>query len=162
VKLKSAVPVAPAAEVAVAPYSTLTTLSAEAWVIVPAVAVGRVPSAPVTVAFPFDGAEINVAAKLIFRVLPVPGAVMAAKVFVAVTVTAFVIPDVAADVLANEIPVTVPIGDAITAAYEGTAPRIPNPNADTATSAMRLRSVFVDICFLSISRSEEFPPVGFG
>jgi hypothetical protein len=38
----------------------------------------------------------------------------------------------------------------------------PAPNADTATSEMRLRSVFVDICFLSISRSEEFPPVGFG
>jgi hypothetical protein len=27
---------------------------------------------------------------------------------------------------------------------------------------MRLKVVFVDICFLSISRSEEFPPVGFG
>jgi hypothetical protein len=25
-----------------------------------------------------------------------------------------------------------------------------------------LRSVFVDICFLSISRSREFPPLGFG
>jgi hypothetical protein len=25
-----------------------------------------------------------------------------------------------------------------------------------------LRSVFVDICFVSISRSREFPPVGFG
>jgi hypothetical protein len=25
-----------------------------------------------------------------------------------------------------------------------------------------LKVVFVDICFLSISRSEEFPPVGFG
>jgi hypothetical protein len=25
-----------------------------------------------------------------------------------------------------------------------------------------LKVVFVDICFLSISRSREFPPVGFG
>jgi hypothetical protein len=48
------------------------------------------------------------------------------------------------------------------AALEGAADIKPKPNAETATSAMRLRSVFVDICFLSISRSEEFPPVGFG
>jgi hypothetical protein len=38
----------------------------------------------------------------------------------------------------------------------------PKPNADTATSAMRLRSVFVDICFLSISQDQEFPELGFG
>jgi phage-related tail fiber protein len=50
----------------------------------------------------------------------------------------------------------------LVAALDGTADINPKPNADTATSAMRLRSVFVDICFLSISRSEEFPPVGFG
>jgi hypothetical protein len=42
---------------------------------------------------------------------------------------------------------------------EGTTPR---PKAATATSAMRLKVVFVDICFLSISRSREFPPVGLG
>ncbi len=47
-------------------------------------------------------------------------------------------------------------------AVAGTVESRPNPIADTATSAMRLRSVFVDICFLSISRSEEFPPFGFG
>jgi hypothetical protein len=39
--------------------------------------------------------------------------------------------------------------------------RTPRPNAATATSAMRLKVVFVDICFLSISRSREFPSVGF-
>jgi len=38
----------------------------------------------------------------------------------------------------------------------------PKPNAATVTSATRLKVVFVDICFLSISRSREFPPVGFG
>ena len=32
----------------------------------------------------------------------------------------------------------------------------------TATSAMRLKVVFVDICFLSISRVREFPNLGFG
>jgi hypothetical protein len=40
--------------------------------------------------------------------------------------------------------------------------RTPIPKAATATSATRLKVVFVDICFLSISRSREFPPVGFG
>jgi hypothetical protein len=38
------------------------------------------------------------------------------------------------------------------AAFEGTAETIPKPKAATATSAMRLKVVFVDICFLSISR----------
>jgi hypothetical protein len=36
----------------------------------------------------------------------------------------------------------------------------PKPNAATVTSAMRLKVVFVDICFLSISRSREFPSFG--
>jgi len=35
--------------------------------------------------------------------------------------------------------------------------RNPAPNAETATSAMRLRVVFVDICFLSIVDSRAFP-----
>ena len=36
------------------------------------------------------------------------------------------------------------------AADEGATERTPRPNAATATSAMRLKVVFVDICFLSI------------
>jgi hypothetical protein len=48
------------------------------------------------------------------------------------------------------------------AAFDGTTDRSPNPNDATATSAMRLKVVFVDICFLSISRLREFPPLGFG
>jgi hypothetical protein len=32
----------------------------------------------------------------------------------------------------------------------GTVESRPNPNVETATSAMRLRVVFVDICFLSL------------
>jgi hypothetical protein len=36
----------------------------------------------------------------------------------------------------------------------------PKPNAATVTSAMRLKVVFVDICFLSISRVREFPALG--
>jgi hypothetical protein len=47
------------------------------------------------------------------------------------------------------------------AALAGTAESVPNATTDTATSAMRLRSVFVDICFLSISRAREFPSFGF-
>jgi hypothetical protein len=38
----------------------------------------------------------------------------------------------------------------------------PKPREATATSAMRLKVVFVDICFLSISRVREFPDLGFG
>ena len=59
--------------------------------------------------------------------------------------------------------VTVPkVATAAGAANEGAAENRPNPIADTATSAMRLRSVFVDICFLSISQDQEFPDLGFG
>jgi hypothetical protein len=47
-------------------------------------------------------------------------------------------------------------------ALEGTAVNIPKPNAATATSATRLKVVFVDSCFLSISQGQEFPALGFG
>jgi hypothetical protein len=60
----------------------------------------------------------------------------------------------------KSIAVTVPA--AVSAALEGATESRPNPIDATATSATRLKVVFVDICFLSISRSEEFPPVGFG
>jgi len=38
--------------------------------------------------------------------------------------------------------------------------KTPKPNEATATSAMRLKVVFVDICFLSISRVREFLDLG--
>jgi hypothetical protein len=47
-------------------------------------------------------------------------------------------------------------------AFEGTTDNRPKPIEATATSAMRLKVVFVDICFLSISRTLEFPELGFG
>jgi hypothetical protein len=47
-------------------------------------------------------------------------------------------------------------------AVEGTTESIPKPNAATATSAMRLKVVFVDIYFLSISRLSDDPSAGFG
>jgi hypothetical protein len=47
-------------------------------------------------------------------------------------------------------------------ALEGKAETIPKPREATATSATRLKVVFVDICFLSISRDRESPVLGFG
>ena len=58
--------------------------------------------------------------------------------------------------------VTTPVAGSSSAAKDGVADNRPKPNADTATSAMRLRSVFVDICFLSISQNQEFPDLGLG
>jgi hypothetical protein len=49
-----------------------------------------------------------------------------------------------------------------TAAFEGATDNIPKPNEATATSATRLKVVFVDICFLSFSRDRESPDLGFG
>jgi len=64
-------------------------------------------------------------------------------VFVAVTVT--------------ESPTLIAVDDAVTVnassdtvANEGATERTPRPNAATATSAMRLKVVFVDILFLSV------------
>jgi hypothetical protein len=64
----------------------------------------------------------------------------------------------------SEVPAAMLVGSSIgPSAFAGaTEVRTPKPREATATSAMRLKVVFVDICFLSISRSEEFPPVGFG
>jgi len=49
----------------------------------------------------------------------------------------------------------------IVVAVEGATERRPKPIAATVTSAMRLKVVFVDICFLSISQVQEFPELGF-
>ena len=46
------------------------------------------------------------------------------------------------------------------AALEGATESIPKPKAATVTSATRLKVVFVDICFLSISQDQEFPELG--
>jgi hypothetical protein len=50
----------------------------------------------------------------------------------------------------------------IVAALEGATEIIPKPRDATATSATRLKVVFVDICFLSISQKQEFPALGLG
>jgi hypothetical protein len=68
-------------------------------------------------------------------------------------------PGVAVDAV-NVIDVTTDV--APSAALEGATESIPKPRDATATSATRLRSVFVDICFLSISQKQEFPALGLG
>jgi hypothetical protein len=45
----------------------------------------------------------------------------------------------------------------VTAADEGATERTPRPNAATATSAIRLKVVFVDILFLSVVVKRTFP-----
>jgi len=51
--------------------------------------------------------------------------------------------------------------DVATALAGATDVKTPKPKAATVTSEIRLKVVFVDICFLSISRSREFPSFGF-
>jgi hypothetical protein len=77
-----------------------------------------------------------------------------------VTVTGTVIVDVCPTTatLAVAVPRAHVVGFA---AFEGTDDKRPKPREATATSATRLKVVFVDICFLSISRSREFLPFGF-
>jgi len=58
------------------------------------------------------------------------------------------------------VPTVTEVGESPVTACDGTTDNIPKPKAATATSAMRLKVVFVDICFLSISRVREFPDLG--
>jgi hypothetical protein len=82
-------------------------------------------------------------------------------VVIAACVIVIVVYDVTPTRAGPEVPAVMPV--AVIAALAGaTDVRTPKPKAATATSATRLKVVFVDICFLSISRSREFPPVGFG
>ena len=55
--------------------------------------------------------------------------------------------------------VIVPV--AALAAGTAVTDKSPPINAATATSAMRLKDVFVDIIFLSTSQEQEFPALGF-
>jgi hypothetical protein len=67
---------------------------------------------------------------------------------------------VVGEVVAEADQRNVPVAN--TSAFDGTTDRSPNPNEATATSATRLKVVFVDIFFLSISRDRESPALGFG
>jgi hypothetical protein len=62
---------------------------------------------------------------------------------------------------AGTVPAATAVGVIPAALAGATEVNTPKPNAATVTSAMRLKVVFVDICFLSISRTREFLPFGF-
>jgi hypothetical protein len=97
-----------------------------------------------------SGAEIKTA-------VAVAAAVEESETPVRVTVVDTAVPTVAVEVVAPSV-----ITSAELAAFDGaTAIRL-RPNAATATSAMRLKVVFVDICVLSISRFSDDPRAGCG
>jgi len=103
-----------------------------------------------TVPVEVDGFEVNVAATIIVSPIE-PAAWAIAKRTVVPTPTrvgpkACAVTEVAAEVAADA---------------GATEVRTPKPKAATVTSATRLKVVFVDICFLSISRDREFPVLGF-
>jgi hypothetical protein len=77
---------------------------------------------------------------------------------VEVTVKVAAVPTAPVPVVAERVTTAVPVE----AAVDGTTDKSPKPNAATATSAMRLKVVFVDICFLSISRFSDDPRAGCG
>jgi hypothetical protein len=106
----------------------------------------RAPSAPVG----FDGFEVIT----VKAVIPARSAAVVA-IFTVVFIT---VPTVAYSVVLVGVNVAAVMGPALDGATES----IPKPNAATATSEIRLKVVFVDICFLSFSREQEFPALGFG
>jgi hypothetical protein len=63
---------------------------------------------------------------------------------------------------ADDVPAVIEVTAESAADAGATEVRTPKPREATATSATRLKVVFVDICFLSISRVLEFPELGFG
>jgi hypothetical protein len=100
------------------------------------------------------GALVKITAGLIFTV-----AVVEVLKNTLCTVSAAFAPATGALSVVVEIDVTYPV-TAVTADAGATELRTPRPKAATATSATRLKVVFVDICFLSISRTREFPSFG--
>jgi len=109
-----------------------------------------VPAIAAEIEFEFAGADVTRATTVIESEVVVPaGSVNVTGIFEAE-------PDANAGIVPKVIE------DGAAAEAGATEVKTPNPKAATVTSATRLKVVFVDICFLSISRSREFPPVGFG
>jgi hypothetical protein len=106
---------------------------------------GVEPATAAEIAFELAGAEVTRATIVIESV---PTTVPAGNV----NVTGMDEVEPAAN--AGTVPNVIELG--ATAVAGATEDRTPKPNEATATSAMRLKVVFVDICFLSISRSREF------
>jgi hypothetical protein len=140
-------------------------------------AVVTTPLVTVEPAFTFGStAKPVVAAVVIAKAPEVAGIEMIVPVTVAVSAevaatpdqTIFAVAAVPEPTVAVEATVALPsvaftsVSANMPAACDGTTESIPKPNEATATSAMRLKVVFVDICFLSISQDQEFPEIGFG
>jgi hypothetical protein len=124
-------------------------------VVEPAIEVGVAAAAAVTATAPPAGYEVNTPLRVTFM-----AAVSTTVVAPTCTATAALITGVVVT-LVKLIAVTVP--SAFSVALAGaTDVKTPKPREATATSATRLKVVFVDICFLSISRDQEFPALGFG
>jgi hypothetical protein len=77
-------------------------------------------------------------------------------------VAVIVVSDTAPTREGEDVPADKAVGVTAPALAGATDVRTPKPREATATSATRLKVVFVDICFLSISRVREFPDLGFG
>jgi hypothetical protein len=72
------------------------------------------------------------------------------------TVIAAAVVESALAFVAVAVPPIVIVGAVRNVALAGTELRTPRPKAATATSAMRLKFVFVDICFLSLVVTRNF------
>jgi hypothetical protein len=143
----------------VAAYVSVDTLAAFVPVRLATGAATEVNVALEVTAVPFGSVNTNVVA-----IVPAPvDAVVLRMRFTVIGVPAEpgVIP-VPATVLAADVVSVIDQRVATLAALDGTTDRSPNPNDATATSAMRLIVVFVDICFLSNSQDQEFPALGLG
>jgi hypothetical protein len=120
------------------------------------------PAAEPSAVFPTDASDANAepdGAEVIFAVIVKVSSVLALNGAVIVTGILLVTPGAKVGI----VPTVTAVGTSVTPADAGaTEVTTPRPKAATATSATRLKVVFVDNCFLSISRSEEFPPLGFG
>jgi hypothetical protein len=120
-----------------------------------------VPTAPVAATRPWveSDASAEPAGAEVTRTVTVN--VSIAALYGAVMLTGILIVEPTAD--DGIVPTVTAVGVIAPVALAGaTDVTTPRPKAATATSATRLKVVFVDICFLSISRDLEFPELGFG
>jgi hypothetical protein len=127
---------------------------------------GRNPAAAVYVAVAFDGPvrDRPVLSKIMLAVEPLGLDVNTARRVTSSPVSKDAEVNPAAE--AKAVPTLPTAGAAIdtavtsaaspSAAFEGIAESNPKPKAETATSAIRLRVVFVDICFLSLVVKKTF------
>jgi len=108
------------------------------------------------------GCSVKAAAMVSPKPVPAAGAAADPAAVTAMLTSLFTRAAIVVAELVNEEIAAIVTFEFPNAACEGAVPKTPKPKAATVTSAMRLKVVFVDICFLSISRVREFPDLGFG